>query len=349
MREQRLKLYELPDYRPRIGRHNNYGYNAAEQTSQTFTGMGFDINVHDQWAIESQGRIQDRTREHLGTSDKAIVAYRRMLLSAIGQVGERREAADVARRRARAARSAARSPSTASARPRAGRPTGRTSTRAAAAARAGRPRPCRRWSRRRAMTLVERAGLWTEDRKTATREAERRIQAGELSVVRLAFADQHGVLRGKTLTAGEVAARAEERRRLHHDDAAQGHLAPHGVPGLAAGRRLRHARSWRARPTCMMLPDPSTFRVLPWAPHTGWMLCDIVFADGRPVPLSTRQSIGSALQTLDDAGYDFVAGLEVEFHLFKLEKAQLGLGDAAQPGQPGAPPECRCSTRATST
>ena len=101
MREQRLKLYELPDYRPRIGRHNNYGYDVAEQTSQTFTGMGFDINVHDQWAIESQGRIQDRTREHLGTSDKAIVAYRRMLLSAIGQVGERREAADVARRRAR--------------------------------------------------------------------------------------------------------------------------------------------------------------------------------------------------------------------------------------------------------
>ena len=99
MREQRLKLYELPDYRPRIGRHNNYGYDVAEQASQTFTGMGFDINVHDQWAIESQGRIQDRTREHLGTTDKAIVAYRRMLLSAIGQVAQRREAADVARRR----------------------------------------------------------------------------------------------------------------------------------------------------------------------------------------------------------------------------------------------------------
>jgi hypothetical protein len=86
MREQRLQLYELPDYRPRIGRHNNYGYKIEEQKSQTFTGMGFDINVHDQWAIESQGRIQDRTREHLGTTDKAIVAYRRLLLSAIGQV-----------------------------------------------------------------------------------------------------------------------------------------------------------------------------------------------------------------------------------------------------------------------
>ncbi|MCA0250209.1 MAG: aromatic ring-hydroxylating dioxygenase subunit alpha, partial [Proteobacteria bacterium] len=86
MREQRLKLYQLPDYRPLIGRHNDYGYNTAEQKTQTFTGMGFDINVHDQWAVESQGRIQDRTREHLGTTDKAIVAYRRMLLSAIGQV-----------------------------------------------------------------------------------------------------------------------------------------------------------------------------------------------------------------------------------------------------------------------
>ena len=86
MREQRLQLYQLPDYRPRLGRHNQYGYNTAEQKAQTFTGMGFDINVHDQWAIESQGRIQDRTREHLGTTDKAIVAYRRMLVSAIGQV-----------------------------------------------------------------------------------------------------------------------------------------------------------------------------------------------------------------------------------------------------------------------
>jgi hypothetical protein len=40
--------------------------------------MGADINVHDQWAVESMGRIQDRTREHLGQSDKAIVEYRRL-------------------------------------------------------------------------------------------------------------------------------------------------------------------------------------------------------------------------------------------------------------------------------
>src|SRR5499426_4617960 len=86
MRAQRLAVYELPDYRSKKNRANDYGFDPHEQEHKTYTGMGEDINVHDQWAIEGQGRIQDRTREHLGTSDKAIVAYRRLLLSAIGQV-----------------------------------------------------------------------------------------------------------------------------------------------------------------------------------------------------------------------------------------------------------------------
>lgn len=87
MRNQRLQLYELPKYKPRINRSNDYGYNSAEQQSRTYTGMGFDINVHDQWAVESQGRIHDRTREYLVTTDMAIVAYRRLLLRAIEQAG----------------------------------------------------------------------------------------------------------------------------------------------------------------------------------------------------------------------------------------------------------------------
>jgi phenylpropionate dioxygenase-like ring-hydroxylating dioxygenase large terminal subunit len=83
MREQRLATYTLPDYLPRRNRDNEYGYDPAEQRKATYTGMGMDINIHDQWAIESQGPIQDRTREHLATSDRAIIAYRRALLSAM--------------------------------------------------------------------------------------------------------------------------------------------------------------------------------------------------------------------------------------------------------------------------
>jgi phthalate 4,5-dioxygenase len=83
MRNQRLKTYPAPDYKPIFGRHNGWGFNVEEQKSRTFTGMGFDINIHDQWACESQGQIQDRTKENLGTTDKGIVLYRRLLVDAI--------------------------------------------------------------------------------------------------------------------------------------------------------------------------------------------------------------------------------------------------------------------------
>ena len=86
MRAQRLAQYGLPDYRSKRNRENNYGYDPLEQRRSTYTGMGFDVNAHDQWAIESQGRIQDRTREHLGQSDKAISTYRRILRAEIEKV-----------------------------------------------------------------------------------------------------------------------------------------------------------------------------------------------------------------------------------------------------------------------
>jgi hypothetical protein len=87
MRRQRLELYELPDYKPRRNKSNDYGFDPNEQEHETYTGMGVDINVHDQWACESMGVVQDRTREHLGQSDKAISAYRRILRTAIEQAG----------------------------------------------------------------------------------------------------------------------------------------------------------------------------------------------------------------------------------------------------------------------
>jgi hypothetical protein len=86
MRRQRLALYELPDYIPRKNKSNDYGFDPHEQEKLTYTGMGTDINVHDQWACESMGEIADRTKEHLGTSDKAISAYRRLLRRAIDEV-----------------------------------------------------------------------------------------------------------------------------------------------------------------------------------------------------------------------------------------------------------------------
>ena len=56
MRAQRLQFISLPDYVPKSGRHNHWGFNPEEQRTQTYLGMGEDdINLHDQWAVESMG------------------------------------------------------------------------------------------------------------------------------------------------------------------------------------------------------------------------------------------------------------------------------------------------------
>ena len=86
MRAQRLKEHRLPDYAPIKNKRNDYHYDPEEQSRETYTGMGLDINVHDQWAVESPGPIFDRTKEHLGKTDVAIIKYRRMLRAAIASL-----------------------------------------------------------------------------------------------------------------------------------------------------------------------------------------------------------------------------------------------------------------------
>jgi hypothetical protein len=91
MREQRLEGITLPDYKPVRNRGNQYQFDPEEQAAETYTGLGRDINVHDQMAVEGQGYIYDRTREHLSRSDRAIITYRRMALNAIDAVAEGRD------------------------------------------------------------------------------------------------------------------------------------------------------------------------------------------------------------------------------------------------------------------
>jgi len=187
----------------------------------------------------------------------------------------------------------------------------------------------------RALSFVRRHGLWSDEQQEAATRLKRIVEEQKLEVIRLSFPDQHGILRGKTLVASEAICLAGERLHHHHHDVRQGHLAQDRVPGLHARRRL-WMREMEGAADVLMVPDPLSFRVLPWSPATGWLLCDVYFADGRPVPFATRSLYRSVLDKLAKRGYDFVAGLEVEFHIFKLEDAKMSPEHA---GQPGTPPD----------
>ncbi len=98
MRAQRLEIT-----RCRITRRSpaatTTGVSTPGADRATYTGMGMDINVHDQWAVESTGPIADRTKEHLGYSDRVIIAARRMIFRAIDDVAEGRDPPGIDRRR----------------------------------------------------------------------------------------------------------------------------------------------------------------------------------------------------------------------------------------------------------
>jgi hypothetical protein len=64
---------------------------------ETFTGLGKDFAIHDKWATETQGPIQDHSSEHLGTVDIAVAMTRKLLLQAIRDLQEGREPANVIR------------------------------------------------------------------------------------------------------------------------------------------------------------------------------------------------------------------------------------------------------------
>jgi hypothetical protein len=62
---------------------NNYLQDRVEQRQETFTGMGQVFLVHDSCATESMGPIYDRSQEHLGVSDKTVIAVRKFLLQCV--------------------------------------------------------------------------------------------------------------------------------------------------------------------------------------------------------------------------------------------------------------------------
>jgi glutamine synthetase len=164
--------------------------------------------------------------------------------------------------------------------------------------------------------FVERHGLWDQAQYAAGGQMRRVIDEVGLELVRFSFADQHGVLHGKTLTRAAVPGALRSgvtapSSLLLKDTAGRSAFAVFsadvgvGVAGFSGAGDI------------VLVPDPTTFRVLPWAEHTGWVLCDVYFPDGSPVPFCTRGLLRGQLDRLAAAGYEMTVGIELEFHVFK--------------------------------
>ena len=170
--------------------------------------------------------------------------------------------------------------------------------------------------------FVARYGLYTPEQTAAADALAEQIRAEGLRTVRLIVVDQHGMPRGKAL-APEVAI-AAMRNGLDFSGAIYSLDSGNQVfvPAFAAGGGFG-IDEFTGFPDIVLVPDPSTFRILPWADSTGWMLCDTYFSNGQPMPLDGRGLMRRMLSQLGDAGYDYLAGIEVEYYIVKVDSDHL--------------------------
>jgi phenylpropionate dioxygenase-like ring-hydroxylating dioxygenase large terminal subunit len=80
----------LPGYRPKRNRDNDYLIDREAQRTTSWTGIQ-GVNTQDIAIQESMGPIYDRTQEHLGSSDLAVITTRRLLLQAARDAAAGRE------------------------------------------------------------------------------------------------------------------------------------------------------------------------------------------------------------------------------------------------------------------
>ncbi len=159
-------------------------------------------------------------------------------------------------------------------------------------------------------------------------------RAAGVETVRISFVDQHGIMRGKALplSALESAFRngVTMTSTLLLKDTSHRTVFPVWAGNAGFGDGVMTGAG-----DVIMRPDPTTFRVLPWSPHSAWMLADIEMADGAPFPFGARHLLRQAMQRLAAQDMALVAGLELEFHVFRITEPNLRHGDSGMP--PAAP------------
>ncbi|GAA3104183.1 glutamine synthetase family protein [Pseudonocardia yunnanensis] len=166
------------------------------------------------------------------------------------------------------------------------------------------------------MGFIEKFDLWTEEQQEAARAVLTRVDDEGLRSIRVSFVDQHGLLHGKTIPASGLAAVFRSgiscvSTLLSKDTSGTTVFSAFNADGGLGVAEMAGAAD------VVMVPDPTTFHLVPWAGGTGRVLCDLRFQNGEQVPFCSRGVLQKALDRAGAAGYGYLTGLEIEFHLYR--------------------------------
>ncbi len=141
------------------------------------------------------------------------------------------------------------------------------------------------------------------DRNLTKKDVIKICKENEVRFIRLFFADITGIMKGFSITIEELEKALEEGM---------------GFDGSSIKGFARIDES-----DMVALPDPKTFLILPYIKDKkeGAMICDILNPDGTPYEGDSRYILKKNLEYVKEKGFTFYVGPELEFFIFKNEKA----------------------------
>src|SRR5215467_7687551 len=184
--------------------------------------------------------------------------------------------------------------------------------------------------------FIERHGLWSDEQRKQAEEIKRRAEKENLRLIRLAWADPHGAARAKAVSLPAFNAALEDGYNINPATSTLDSANARTFASFTRGGGFGLAEM-TGSPNLTIVPDPATFRVLPWAPGVAWMLGDEYFNSGVPFHFSPRQLLRRAVKRLADKGFAAVIGLEIEWYLLRVVQEQLTDANVGIPGLRGVP------------
>jgi glutamine synthetase len=132
-----------------------------------------------------------------------------------------------------------------------------------------------------------------------------RAEEAGVRQVRFLFCDNAGIIRGKSAGRGSL------RDRLH-----SGIGLTKAIQAMNSFDQLQRVEGLSTVGEVRLLPDPRTFRIVPYAPHTAALLCDLVEPDGAPWEACPRTFLRRIVeQAHGDFGLTFQVAFEPEWVL----------------------------------
>lgn len=187
-----------------------------------------------------------------------------------------------------------------------------------------------------AASFIEKHGLWSAEQSRAAAAIKAQIEKDRLKLFRVAWADPHGASRAKTLTIPAFLGALENG---YNNNVATTTLDSAGSRVFSSFTRGggMNLEEMTGSPNLVVVPDPLTFRVLPWEPDVGWILGDEYFVSGRPFHFSTRQLLRKKLAELEQQNMRCVIGLEIEWYLLRVIQDHLTAENIGMSGVKGGP------------